>query len=1274
MDSDLLATCNALGYLEDDRYFKEPDCIDTVKCLIRFLHSEDNNHEIRIQLGAGHIVRNDLLPILRQYPDDDALCAAVLRLLVNLTQPALLCYGNKIPTEIDQYHNYLDILSHSQEYKENFSNDETWKVLAQKVYDILEKDWEDRSPDDSITVERILVLCRNLLHVPPTTEDDNQTADNMSTHDRLVIALHTSGIDSMVLYLASSTTEQQWCLHVAEIISLLLKEQNVDALIGMNNAQERERQGDELKQLRLQEEKRRQMRKLQQSSRHSRFGGTYVAKGKSALADNNELVIHKSLQKCSNLTYDEGKNKLRKAKHRRPLIDGNVKRRSTLEVRKILKEFCIGLLNNGYNHLMFNVKDKLSRENSDEHDETYYFSIMSFIMEFNRKHEFHIDLVSETMQLPTLHFIDISIVNCMELMMTDKQESKTWGRRMHLALQGYKEFLLTVQTMQSSKNETVAESAKVLLNNIFYTPEYREIFLTLLRKYDESKLSHGFLDDLIQTTHLFIRLFENYCKGSNIVVQKKKVKRKTKKKKRSTTTAASDSNTLTDEEKTIRWSEIEEDVKTTLQNGDLPEAGPVSDLFDPTSDVPEEEQQQKALVKIQNKLHSRTIPEAVVILKQARELWPEIDIFGTSVSTWEDDVSTLKEICLADMTGLATDNQESENQEEEQDEEEEEESIQTSSREVEFNLTDYLKKFSDYKVVQPYVILLAKFKTNSQHTNHCIVKLLHRVCYDLKMYGLLFQASVFRCFQKIFKCALLDPTMRELDQFAKFIVQKFFEVLPKNDKLFAEILFWKQTNAHVYELVEGYGSFSNASGSKKPVVWSEAEKEELANLYDEFKDGELDVVDCILARITDESRARRQVVSQLLNLGIANDAAELKRKKGPRPTVWREDEEMELRRLFEEYQNSDDRLGNIMQMMTCKKSKGKVIEKLLAMGLVQDRKELHKRRKRAEGSSKNKEYAIMHAGGSDDSENEDAVNRNDDSESDDDDSWALIDLQSCIRKASSDGFSSQIDWVKSSLNQAIDDRSNANPDEEIQAVPLVPLMEEQEDAMQNSAFRKMLRFIGLHKPSTGQEMFWRIPPDLTVGGLQESVQILSQPVKRKRDSSPERIESAEDVLKRVQEESDDEELSQQSKRKRRNTSDEDDDEVGKSRNEINRPTDDSEDVEKDLVQSKNRKRILLDDSDEDSDAISQDSANAVVMNTLQSNSEIPEDEDVNDVIQPKSKRMVMSDDSDEDDKENQDLPNNDNNSSSKNSEEMEISFQRKNRKRISVMEDDDDDF
>lgn len=63
-------------------------------------------------------------------------------------------------------------------------------------------------------------------------------------------------------------------------------------------------------------------------------------------------------------------------------------------------------------------------------------------------------------------------------------------------------------------------SSIYLLGNIFYLMEYREIFLTLLRKYDETRQPQSYLKDLVETTHLFMRMLERFCKGRrNLMVQ-----------------------------------------------------------------------------------------------------------------------------------------------------------------------------------------------------------------------------------------------------------------------------------------------------------------------------------------------------------------------------------------------------------------------------------------------------------------------------------------------------------------------------------------------------------------------------------------------------------------------------------------------------------------------------------------------------------------------------------------------------------------------------------
>lgn len=119
---------------------------ESVKDLIRYLRHEDETRDVRQQLGAAQILQSDLLPILTQHRQDKPLFDAVIRfvpqpsatcrvwpvlerkpnyfllhclprLMVNLTQPALLCFGG-VPKDPGVRHHFLQVLTHLQAYKE----------------------------------------------------------------------------------------------------------------------------------------------------------------------------------------------------------------------------------------------------------------------------------------------------------------------------------------------------------------------------------------------------------------------------------------------------------------------------------------------------------------------------------------------------------------------------------------------------------------------------------------------------------------------------------------------------------------------------------------------------------------------------------------------------------------------------------------------------------------------------------------------------------------------------------------------------------------------------------------------------------------------------------------------------------------------------------------------------------------------------------------------------------------------------------------------------
>ena len=95
--------------------------------------------------------------------------------------------------------------------------------------------------------------------------------------------------------------------------------------------------------------------------------------------------------------------------------------------------------------------------------------------------------------------------------------------RLHYAIQAYKELLLYVQQMCASEDATLSQSAKVIQSNIFYHPEYRDVFLTLLRNFYEVFQSRSCLRDIIEAAHVYVRQMERYSSQNNhMVVQERR--------------------------------------------------------------------------------------------------------------------------------------------------------------------------------------------------------------------------------------------------------------------------------------------------------------------------------------------------------------------------------------------------------------------------------------------------------------------------------------------------------------------------------------------------------------------------------------------------------------------------------------------------------------------------------------------------------------------------------------------------------------------------------
>ncbi|XP_025082502.1 protein timeless homolog isoform X2 [Pomacea canaliculata] len=1112
MHVELQATCSALGYLEGNKYIKEPDCLETVKELIRFLRREDDTCDIRRQLGDAQILQKDLVPLVKQYHNDKPIFDAVIRLMVNLTQPVIVCFNNQLPDEKTLRQHCLEVESHLQQYKEAFADEEFFVVLTKKLSELLELDWEHRHEEDKLLLERLIVLVRNVVHIPPDPASEQRTDDDASLHDQVLWAMHVSGMEDVILYIASSNDERQLCMHVLEIISLMFREQSPEILAHagvQRSLTEKEKDERELEVARAREKAQKKSNLLKFNTRHSNFGGTYIMTNTKSLSD-RELIYHKSIQDVQNFSLDMNKKPRKKPKNRQPITDKPVIRRSTLSIRLSLKEFCVQFLENAYNPLMYAVKDNLAREATQDLDETYYLWAMQFFMAFCRHHSKHVDFVSETMSVSTFHFIFTNLLRYFEMIVMEKKEAKVWGRRVHLALKAYQELLLTLDMMDKSNNSHLCDASRVIKSNVFYMMEFRDIFITLLKKFDQTKNSREYLKDLVETTHLFLRMLENYTKTNAHLVVRGKKKGKGKKKKTAKASAQKNKE-LSEQQLEDMWEELSSELSALLQGRE--EIPQNISPFDAASDVSIDQQRVHAMMRIHSALRHKQACEAVAVFRAAREVWPDRNEFGSEDITAEEEFMALREIFMAPLPYNAQNElpQSSEtNAEIEEEQDEEREEIGASSWEQEFNFTAYFNNYAKPEILKHYVLLAADFEKNSTHTNHCVVKMLHRIGFDLGYIAMLFQASLFRVFQRLMSGPLArSPKFQEMFKFAVHVVRRFTEVAEKNRKVFMEMLFWKG-NKEALQITEGY---SYETGKAK-VLWTEDEENQLTKLFEDIHytshPGQ-DTADLILERWEGKPKTRMQIVTHLKNLHLITSALELK-QKALSARAWVEEDEQELAQAFEDNKESDDPIGNILAALTKKRSKPVVTEKLLSLGLINDRSEVRKKRG---GKGSNRQQRKKQSE-DDDSEPELREDRegfdeegtsmssllptDEESTSDSDDSSdEMPDEENGTEEGSSHseteenslpelsstellvqvlekGYRNQVTWIERLLCQNADLREKGG---KTYPVPIVPLTEDNETALEDPIFTGFIKCLGLSPPSNEQQMFWRIPAELS---------------------------------------------------------------------------------------------------------------------------------------------------------------------------------------------------
>lgn len=500
---DIEAICNSLGKMDknDGTYMKDRDCKSSLRELQRHLMADSKRHVARLTLGSLNIMKTDMIPLFVQYCDfndgDGDLFNLILRLCLNLTSSVILL--NQRDEDQDEILLHKLTLNLYQAKKAFANSSEIWKLF--NVY-------LKHGVDDEITFERLIILIRNILHIPVDSREE------INAHDSCLHQMDKSGMLGTLIHIMTETQKGiEYCFHLTEIFYLILREQNPRTLASARPAGADDSAKKRYAELRARE---RMSQKMKQTSEHMFRHSSFVIANRSTQLRNpkpvKRILVEKEVRSTNDL--DQDKVSVRKARNRKPLsshdfLELSEKNTSTSKVSYCLKVFTQSIVEKVYNNYMQHMKHNLIQKRTQDNDESYYLWSVQFFTSFARHSNMSLDLVSETLSTSTIHFIQIKINDYQDKLKAEKKKFVEISKRLHLALRAYQELLNVLKVVDSE--HSYFKTVETIKKNIFTQQDYSSLIMNLFQQYEERKHSLHYVKDLIITNQAFLDLVENYA-------------------------------------------------------------------------------------------------------------------------------------------------------------------------------------------------------------------------------------------------------------------------------------------------------------------------------------------------------------------------------------------------------------------------------------------------------------------------------------------------------------------------------------------------------------------------------------------------------------------------------------------------------------------------------------------------------------------------------------------------------------------------------------------
>ncbi|KAF5732400.1 protein timeless [Tripterygium wilfordii] len=801
--------CSGLGVAEEDEngnrigYLKGENCLDNLKDLLRFLRRDDpQTREVFKQVCRWNIVPKDLVPIMEHCQDDHSLVLNAVKVLVFLTMPVEPS-SSDIPQQIE----YLWGL------KSAITCSNTLAVVVSLLEDPLQNlESESFTEDDWKLIQLVLTLFRNILAIQDVSslqKAGNSASQLLLLRDKFLELLFHENIMDLVIVITQHVggscgyfrqdnlllLEIFYYVFIGQEPELIAKAHLKDSKV----VEKTKASFDNLKSIMEEEEEKRKLFRQRNMGRHSQFSGAFarltmdgskaVVKGNPTSASCNALLKPHKVQRgpTKKIVWDYGR--LASTKD---------------DILELLHNFIGQFLGGGYNVLMRSVREDIEKEchGIQSSDIIVFFHVSHFVTSF-QYHKFLIskpDMETDTSQVsPSKYAVSTEfrgdICGPIAASMNEPMFLLVMSRWRD-AFEGLKEtsnykFLSAAGSLMKTmirmldlilkllpEDSREPQTARIMLYKLFYdqTDEgMTQFLLNLIKSFDTHKQPKSDLADLVEMIHVIVCLMENLQARGTLRVSKRS--RKGRKKK------ASNDKMLADNElSVVQVNQVETGICNGERSTDLGSSHKER-LTNAVCNGNED-------VSIPDKVDA---PEISVV--------PAVNVGAVLPQTHKRKTEHADDL-LSGNSDLSGDE------------------LPAANDEVDFKVSKFISGFAQSSIIQNLCWLLKFYKSNSNNTNHYIIRMLRRITDELELSPMLYQLSLFTTFYDI----LVEQKSHPCEQYADIVgfltslVRKMLKKMRNLPLLFVDVLFWKNRKECHYINAE-YLLHEVGNMKKKSMAW-----------------------------------------------------------------------------------------------------------------------------------------------------------------------------------------------------------------------------------------------------------------------------------------------------------------------------------------------------------------------------------------------------------------------------------------------------------------------